>query len=289
MAAPTMGVMHTTLIDCQTLAQQIDKPDWVIVDCRFDLLQPLAGREAYQSGHLPGAVYADLNQDLSSPVTPTSGRHPLPDPQRLAERLGQWGVSPHSQVVAYDAGNSAFAVRLWWLLRWLGHPAVAVLDGGLSAWQAAGLPLTPDVPTLRQAVFVSRPNPQVALDTGEVRAALRDRAITLLDARAAPRYAGEFEPLDPVAGHIPGALNLPFEGNLDAEGRFLPAARLRERFAACAADTARVVHMCGSGVTACHNLLAMEIAGLTGTKLYAGSWSEWCRDPANPVTKGYEA
>ena len=289
MAALTIGVMHTTLIDCQTLAQQLNNPDWVIVDCCFDLMRPQAGREAYQSGHLPGSVYADLNQDLSGPVTPVTGRHPLPDPQRLAGLLGQWGVSPHSQVVAYDAGNSAFAVRLWWLLRWLGHPAVAVLDGGLQAWQLAGLPVVQALPTPRQAVFVPRLNPDMALDTGEVRAALRDQAIDLLDARAAPRYAGELEPIDPVAGHIPGALNLPFEGNLDAEGRFLPAARLRDRFMAYAGYPARVVHMCGSGVTACHNLLAMEIAGLGGAKLYAGSWSEWCRDPANPVTKGYEA
>lgn len=289
MSALTIGAMYTTLIDCQTLAGQLDEPDWVIVDCRFDLLQPQAGRVAYAVGHLPGAVYADLNQDLSGPVTPTSGRHPLPDPQRLADILGCWGVSPHSQVLAYDAGNSAFAVRLWWLLRWLGHPAVAVLDGGFQAWQVAGLPVTQATPAPRQAVFVPQPDADMVLGTAQVRSALAQRAITLLDARAAPRYAGDIEPIDPVAGHIPGALNLPFEQNLDGNGRFLPADRLLARFAPFESAPARLVHMCGSGVTACHNLLAMEIAGLSGTKLYAGSWSEWIRNPANPVTKGCEA
>lgn len=281
--------MYTTLIDCQALAQQLDNPDWVIVDCRFDLMQPQAGHAAYLAGHLPGAVYADLNEDLSAPVTAQTGRHPLPDPQQLAERLGRWGVSNHSQVVAYDAGNGAFAVRLWWLLRWLGHNAVAVLDGGLAAWQAANLPLSPSPSAERRNHFEARLHPALALRTEEVRLAIRAHAITLLDARAAPRYAGEVEPIDPVAGHIPGAQNLPFEGNLDASGRFLPVDSLRERFAPYASDTGLVVHMCGSGVTACHNLLAMEIAGLTGTKLYAGSWSEWIRDPTNPVKQGSEA
>ena len=289
MSLLTIIRMFTTLIDCQTLARQLDNPDWVIVDCRFDLLQPQAGRAAYAAGHLPGAVYADLNEDLSGSVTPSSGRHPLPDPQSLAARLGEWGVGPHSQVVAYDAGNSAFAVRLWWLLRWLGHQAVAVLDGGLAAWQAAGLPTSRDAPTPRPARFQSRPQPDMVLGMAQVRDALHERAIILLDARAAPRYAGEVEPIDPVAGHVPGALNLPFEGNLDASGFFLAPAQLRQRFAAFANDPARVAHMCGSGVTACHNLLAMEMAGLHNSRLYVGSWSEWVSDPVNAVTKGYEA
>lgn len=278
---------YATLIDSQTLHAHLQDPDWVVVDCRFSLMELEAGPRAYQESHLPGARYAHLDQDLSSPITPTTGRHPLPDPARLARRLGEWGIGPRTQVVAYDgAGGMLAAARLWWLLRWLGHSAVAVLDGGFPAWQQAGWPLTTELPQVEPQVFEGRPNDQLWLTTAQVMALPPGQ--TLLDARGAARFRGEMEPIDPVAGHIPGALNLPTEEHLTANGHFLPPAELRARFAAvlgeCAPTT--VVHNCGSGVTACHNLLAMEIAGLSGSRLYAGSWSEWIRDPNRPVATG---
>ena len=281
--------MYQTLMDCQTLSRYLDDPAVVVVDCRFDLMQPQAGRAAYFQGHIPGAVYADLNTDLSAPVTPVSGRHPLPDPTRFAQQLGRWGISNISQVVVYDAGNGGYAVRLWWLLRWLGHQAVALLDGGLAAWQGTGLPISSAIlqPVVTRFEFELQSGSDLSME--QVRAGLQQGTICLVDARTAARYAGEVEPIDPVAGHIPTALNYPFEANLDDSGRFLNAEQLRMRFASLASQPERVVHMCGSGVTACHNLLAMEVAGLVGSKLYAGSWSEWVRDPKNPVTKGYAA
>lgn len=278
---------HTTLITAATLQAHLDDPDWVVVDCRFNLADPAAGRCAYQAGHIPGARYAHLDQDLSAPVTATTGRHPLPDPARLAEQLGAWGIGPETQVVTYDdLGGMLAAARLWWLLRWLGHTAVAVLDGGLPAWTRAGLPLSPDVPVIAARTFTARPDDRLWLTVEQVQGLPAHEL--LLDARGAARYRGEMEPIDPVAGHMPGALNLPTESNLAADGCFLPAAALRARFAALLGErpAARVVHSCGSGVTACHNLLAMEVAGLSGSRLYAGSWSEWIRDPQRPVAMG---
>lgn len=281
--------MYTTLIDSLTLSQRLDRPDWVVLDCRFDLMQPEAGLQAYLAGHLPGARYADLNKDLSGPVTPFSGRHPLPDPGDFARQLGRWGISNNSQVVVYDAGNGAYAVRLWWMLRWLGHAAVALLDGGLAAWQTAGLPLTRVIPQPVSRQFEVHLQGDSNVTLAQLRRGLQDKAISVVDARTAARYAGEEEPIDPVAGHIPGALNYPYDANLDASGRFLDAGSLKARFARLAERPEQVVHMCGSGVTACHNLLAMEIAGLAGSKLYAGSWSEWVRDPKNPIRIGHDA
>lgn len=281
--------MYQTLIDCETVARHIKAPNWVIVDCRFDLMQPQAGQSAYVAGHIPGAFYADLEQDLSGPVTAESGRHPLPDPATFAQRLGRWGIGNASQVVVYDAGNGAYAVRLWWMLRWLGHQAVALLDGGFSAWQLAGLSLSQEIPQPSSVLFEAQLLHDSHVATSQVNKGIRDGTLCVVDARAAARYAGEIEPIDPVAGHIPTARNYPFEANLDAQGRFLAADQLQERFAALAGKPEQVVHMCGSGVTACHNLLAMEIAGYTGSKLYAGSWSEWIRNPKNPVSKGYNA
>lgn len=281
--------MYTTLIEPQTLSRCLGRPDWVVLDCRFDLLKPEAGQLAYSAGHLPGAWYADLNNDLSGPVTATSGRHPLPDPVHFAQRLGRWGIDNTSQVVVYDADNGAYAVRLWWLLRWLGHSPVAVLNGGLAAWQAAGLPLTTAFPQPHPKQFELHLDRDSNVSLAQLRQGLLHGTYSVVDARAAVRYAGEVEPIDPVAGHIPGALNYPYEANLDAFGRFLDALSLKARFAPLADRPERVVHMCGSGVTACHNLLAMEIAGLCGSKLYAGSWSEWVRDPTNPVRKGHDA
>ena len=278
---------HTTLITAATLHAHLDDPDWVVVDCRFNLADPAAGRRAYQAGHIPGARYAHLDEDLSAPVTATTGRHPLPDPARLAATLGAWGIGPGTQVLAYDdLGGMLAAARLWWLLRWLGHTAVAVLDGGLPAWTRAGLPLSTDVPVIAARTFIARPDDRLWLTVEQVQGLPAHEL--LLDARGAARYRGEMEPIDPVAGHMPGALNLPTESNLAADGCFLPAAALRARFAALLGErpAARVVHSCGSGVTACHNLLAMEVAGLSGSRLYAGSWSEWIRDPQRPVATG---
>ncbi|NMQ20082.1 sulfurtransferase [Candidatus Competibacter phosphatis] len=278
---------HTTLIDASTLHAHRNDPNWVVMDCRFSLAEPEAGRRVYRDSHLPGAHYAHLDEDLSDPITPTTGRHPLPDPERLAQKLGAWGIDHDTQVVAYDdMGGMLAAARLWWLLRWLGHTACAVLDGGLPAWRRAGLPLTVKIPAARPTAFVPRPDDRLWMSTEQV--LTLSATEVLLDARAAARYRGEMEPIDPVAGHIPGALNLPTDGNLTPEGHFLPVAALRERFAAALNDRApaTVIHACGSGVTACHNLLAMEAAGLGGSRLYAGSWSEWIRDPQRAVAVG---
>jgi thiosulfate/3-mercaptopyruvate sulfurtransferase len=278
---------YVNLIDAVTLRDQIGDPSWVVVDCRFSLMDTEAGRRAYRESHLPGARYAHLDEDLSGPITPSTGRHPLPDPARSARKLGEWGIDDRTQVVAYDdMGGMLAAARLWWLLRWLGHEAVAVLDGGISAWRQAGLPLTAELPVVQPTVFEARPDDRLWLTTARVQAL--PRLELLVDARAAARYRGEVEPIDPVAGHIPGAANLPTEDNLAAEGRFRPADELRARFAAVLGGRSptAVVHNCGSGVTACHNLLAMEVAGLNGSRLYAGSWSEWIRDPNRPVATG---
>ncbi len=283
--------MHNTFIDVATLQRSIKDPQWIVVDCRFDLADAKAGRLAYVQAHIPGARFADMNKDLSAPVTSKTGRHPLPSPDILAARLGQWGIDRQYQVVAYDSGNGAFAARLWWLLRWLGHEGVAVLEGGWQAWTAAGLPQEQNIPVMTARHFVPKVHAEQALTAEAIQQGLLQQSITLIDARSPARYAGETEPIDPVAGHIPGAINLPFEGNLDSLGRFLPAGQLRERFAAFtnARSASSVIHMCGSGITACHNILAMEIAGLRGSRLYPGSWSEWIRDPDRNVTNGYDA
>lgn len=276
--------MFTTLIDVATLAAHLNDPSWAVLDCRFDLADKSAGRRAYASGHLPGAVYADLEQDLSGPVTAQSGRHPLPELKPLVQRLGEWGIDARTQVVVYDASGGGIAARGWWLLRWLGHEAVALLDGGLPAWERAGYPLTAAVRTSRPRAFTER-RCEGAVSVDELQ---QDRDSLLVDARSAGRYRGEEEPIDPVAGHIPGAINAPFEANLDGEGRFLPVADLKERFAALLGDRdpASVIHYCGSGVTACHNLLAMEHVGFRGSRLYVGSWSEWISDPSRKRAAG---
>lgn len=284
--------MFDTLVDISTLARHLHDPHWVIVDCRFQLGDAGAGRRMYAQGHIPGARYAHLDDDLSSPITPTSGRHPLPAPEEMAARLRAWGVNADTQVVCYDDAGGAIAGRLWWLLRWLGHSAAALLDGGIQAWQEAGGQLESVAPDIRPGNFVARPNATLGLSTEEVEAIVSGkREGCLLDARGAPRYRGEEEPLDRVAGHIPGSLNLPFPGNLGPDGRFLAPAVLRERFRAVLGDRApaEVVHSCGSGVTACNNMLAMEVAGLKGSRLYPGSWSEWITDGTRPVARGDKA
>ena len=267
----------------------LGRPRVAVIDCRFDLLHPEAGRRAYLRGHIPEARYADLNRDLSAPVAAGTGRHPLPDPQAFAARLGRLGIGEGTQVIAYDDANASFAARLWWMLRWLGHDAVAVLDGGFKAWTARGGALEAgEAPAARAEQFTPRIDHEAVLSTAQVESAVRSAAILLVDARAAERFAGTLEPIDPVAGHIPGAVNHPFTLNVDADGRLLPAAELeriwRQRLAG--SPPGKMVAMCGSGVTACHHLLSLEAAGLPGGRLYGGSWSEWIRDPNRPVAKG---
>jgi thiosulfate/3-mercaptopyruvate sulfurtransferase len=277
-----------TLIQADELAAVLDDPRLRVFDCRFDLARPAYGRAAYGDEHLPGALHADLNLDLSRPVTPGSGRHPLPSPGEFAARLRAWGVNGDSQVVAYDDGNGMYAARLWWMLRWLGHDDVRVLDGGMRRWLQLGLPLTEAVPVPVPGDFVARPRAQMAVDAAAVMAATRDDAVRLLDARAPERYRGEVEPIDRVAGHVPGARNQPFGLSLDAQGRFLPPAQLRAALLGSldGVAPAQAIVYCGSGVTACHLLLALEHAGLDGARLYPGSWSEWSCDPARPVRTG---
>jgi thiosulfate/3-mercaptopyruvate sulfurtransferase len=272
--------------------------DWAVLDCRFDLARPDWGASAYGAGHIPGALYAHLDRDLSGPVSAVTGRHPLPSAAQLTETFSRWGIDESVQVVAYDQGNGAYAARLWWLLRWAGHHKVAVLNGGFVAWQHAALPVD-TVPGQRQRRdFTVRTAAGLVVSTAELERALAAGELAsgksmLVDARAADRFAGENETIDPVAGHIPGARNYPFMRNVDAQGRFLPAGELGERWRGTLGDAvrddggaARVIAMCGSGVTACHNLLALEIAGLSGARLYAGSWSEWIRDRGRPVARG---
>jgi thiosulfate/3-mercaptopyruvate sulfurtransferase len=286
-------MVFKTLIDVDSLQELLGRPRLAVVDCRFDLMNPEAGHQAYLRAHIPGARYADLNRDLSAPVGPHTGRHPLPQPEVFAGRLGAMGIGNDTQVVAYDEANGSIAARLWWMLRWLGHDAVAVLDGGFKAWTARGGALQSgeaDPAAAERAArhFTSRVDAGSVVSTAELERALQDLNAVLVDARAPERYAGAVEPIDPVAGHIPGAVNHPFTANLGADGRFLPAAELKRRWQERlpGSDLQNLVAMCGSGVTACHNLLSLEVAGLAGGKLYAGSWSEWIRDPRRPVARG---
>ncbi|MDD2547581.1 MAG: sulfurtransferase [Burkholderiaceae bacterium] len=266
----------------------------MVFDCSFDLMQPTAGAQHYAQAHIPGAVYVHLEHDLSAPhgtgdQAASGGRHPLPSRERFAAWLGRTGFSNAMQAVVYDRNGVNYCGRLWWMLKWAGHEAVSVLDGGLQAWEAAGgaVRAGPEAAP-PSALFQLHPPRRTLASAQQVLERLQQASQTVVDARAAPRYRGEVEPLDPVAGHIPGALNRPFQSNMDAEGRFKPAEVLRAEWEALLAGRApeSVVHQCGSGVSALPNLLAMEIAGLGKTTLFAGSWSEWCRDPQRPVARG---
>ncbi len=272
----------TTLVSTEQLATHLHDPQWVIIDCRFALTRPESGRQAYAKAHIPGARYAHLDEDLAGPVTSASGRHPLPDPALLAEKLGLWGVDETKQIVAYDDSFGAMAGRLWWLARWLGHGAVALLDGGLASWN--GRALDAAIRVAPPATFHPARDDGMWIDSSGVLEAMRQKRV-IVDARAEVRYSGFTEPLDRVAGHIPGSLNSPYEDNLDPRGKFLKTEELRTRYESLLGGTPapETIHMCGSGVTACHNLLALEIAGLPGGKLYAGSWSEWIADPSRPI------
>lgn len=283
-----MNNPFTTLISAEELAARLDA--CVVVDCRHDLFAPAKGAADYAESHLPGAFFLSLDHDLAGPKGDgRSGRHPLPDPATLRARLESIGLTDARQLVVYDADNASFAGRLWWLARWIGHEAVAVLDGGLRAWREAGFPLSSETrpPPVPGRLSVRAPLERAA-SVGMLMADQSARSLRIIDARAPERWRGDTEPLDPVAGHIPGALNRPLQHNLRPDARFKPAEILRGEFARILAghDPSHVVHSCGSGVSACHNLLAMRHAGLTGAWLYAGSWSEWCADPARPVARG---
>jgi thiosulfate/3-mercaptopyruvate sulfurtransferase len=276
---------HSTLVDTLVLAAHLEDPDWVVFDCRHDLARPEAGASDYQAGHIPGAFFVHLDRDLAGTHTGHNGRHPLPDRKMLAEKLGRAGLTPGAQLVAYDAQGGMCAARLWWLARWLGHTNAAVLDGGWQQWIAERRPASPEVPQSRASRFQEKPGVQSVSATYVME---KLAGITLIDARSPDRFRGENETLDPVGGRIPGARNRFFRENLDANGKFKTAQTLKREFNVLLSGSAidDVVHSCGSGVSACHNLLAMEIAGLQGSRLYPGSWSEWCADPARPVAKG---
>ncbi len=258
---------------------------WVVVDCRFNLLQPDAGWLAYRDGHVPGAWYADLDCDLSAPRGTGTGRHPLPDPEVLRVFLGRLGITADTRVVAYDEAGGGLAARLWWLLRWMGHRQVLLLDGGFAAWQKAGLPVSDAIPEPRSERFTGTSGHMPVMHTPEVSAALAGNAIQLLDLRAEERFLGRVEPIDSVAGHVPGALNVPFAGNLGADQRFHSTEHLAQRYGPVieGRPPGEIVCMCGSGVTACHGVFALELAGVPGAALYPGSWSEWIRSRDRPV------
>ena len=282
------GMDYTTLIDPQTLAQHLDHPDWAIVDCRFSLDDPHQGEESYLEAHIPGAVYADLNKDLAGPVVPgKTGRHPLPAVESFSRTLSDWGIDAQVQVVAYDDLGGAYAARLWWMLRWLGHEEAAVLDGGWSLWEHETLPVRSGVETREPSDFTPHPRQDLWVSSQEVEQMLSKPGFCLLDARNADRFRGENENRDPIAGHIPGAVSAPYAENLDENSRFQPVEKLRQHYKALLEDlpVQNSVVYCGSGVTAAHDVLAMAHAGLGEARLYAGSWSEWITNPEHPITK----
>jgi thiosulfate/3-mercaptopyruvate sulfurtransferase len=277
-------LVFSTLVSTAELGANLGK--WRVFDCRHDLAKPELGESQYREAHIPGALFASLDRDLSADKTGKNGRHPLPDPKNFGAWLGRCGVKAGDQVVCYDAANGAMAARLWWMLRWVGHDAVAVLDGGLSKWQAEGRPVTAELPSIAATSYAVHVRADMAVDVSSIAKTLRKRV--LLDARAPARYRGEQEPIDPVAGRIPGALNRFNMDNVRGDGRFKSPDELKRDFQQVLGAHAptEVVNYCGSGVAACHNLLAMELAGLKGGKLYAGSWSEWQADPSRPREKG---
>ncbi|NVH59713.1 sulfurtransferase [Pseudomonas simiae] len=278
------------LISPQQLAERQKADSVVILDCRFALEDPDYGRCSYAEGHIEGAQYADLNRHLSGPVIKgVTGRHPLPAAETLVQQLRAWGISANTDIVLYDDGPGAYAARAWWLLAWLGkRDGVFILDGGLKAWHGAGFPLSLDAPLVAPGTFAGTPDNRLLLDAEQLEKRLGQPELTLIDARAQPRFRGDVEPIDPIAGHIPGAQCAAFNENLDTDGRFLPAAQLKQRFAAQLQGRSpdELVAYCGSGVTACHNLFALSLAGYPLGKLYAGSWSEWITDPKREIATG---
>ena len=282
--------MFNTLIDAATLARHLTDPKWVVLDCRHDLMNPDFGLNAFAEGHIQNAQFANIDTDLSGPKTGADGvfrgRHPLPERALLLESLRGWGIDDDSQVVAYDAHGGMYAARLWWLLRWIGHEAVAVLDGGLAAWSAAGLPLVTPVAQRPRGNIAEKPALVRTVTVADLVENLDSPRLQVVDARANDRFRGENETIDPVGGHIPGARNRFFKDNLQADGRLKDAVTLKQELQAIVGAPESVVMQCGSGVTACHNLLALEVAGLPGAALYPGSWSEWCADSTRPIATG---
>lgn len=277
--------MFTTIVSTETLAEHLDS-SWVVVDCRYDLRDTAWGREQYRAAHVPGAVYASLSQDLSAAPSGSNGRHPLPCPEDLNLTFGRLGISNDAQVVVYDQDFGMYASRLWWMLRYMGHDAVAVLDGGWTWWVREGRPVRAGEEARPAATFEGRRRKELRVMVNDVEATLGNPSVLLVDARAPERYEGTSEPLDRVPGHIPGAVNHFYKRNVTDEGLMLPRERLHQQFGAMLGERQpdQVVMYCGSGVTACHNVLAMHHAGLPGAKLYAGSWSEWSSDPGRPVS-----
>jgi thiosulfate/3-mercaptopyruvate sulfurtransferase len=278
---------YSTLVSCAVLAEHLNDPSWRVFDCRHQLANVQYGVTSYAAGHLPGAFFMHMDRDLSGLLTGSNGRHPLPDPQIFAAKLGAAGVSRQTQVVVYDDVGGMIAGRLWWMLRWLGHEDVALLDGGLPQWVKEGRALTSDVPKSSPAVFAADVHTDWTLTSADLLANIQTNQFCVIDARSPDRFRGENETIDPIGGHIPGARNRFCKDNLNADGLFRPAAELRREFLALLAGASpeQAVMQCGSGVTACHNQLAMEIAGLHGAKIYPGSWSEWSSDSSRPVAR----
>ena len=278
--------MTSPLVDAQTLAKRLEDPDWVVVDCRFRLTQPDAGLALYRQAHIPGARYAHLDHDLAAAPQPGEGRHPLPSPDVFSATLGRLGISNSTTVVAYDDASGAIAARLWWMLRWVGHETVFVLDGGIQAWENAGLPLQSIDPTWEPTGFLpGRVREDWVVKTADVPGELEQGA-ALVDARSHERFVGDAEPIDPIAGHVPGAVNYPFSTALNSAGSMRDSGELRAELEALTERPGGLIAMCGSGVTACHLLLTVKAAGLGDGRAYVGSWSEWIRDPERPVATG---
>ena len=281
-------MIYTTLISTDELAQHLTDPDWAIFDCRFSLADPERGRRDYLQAHIPGAIYAHLNEDLSNPIIPgITGRHPLPAVDELAARFSEWGIDERVQVVAYDDSGGGMAARLWWLLHWLGHDTVAVLDGDWRKWQREGHPTHDGVALRSSRRFIPHPRSDLLISTDDVEGRLHTAGYKLFDSRTADRYRGENETIDPIAGHISGAISAPYPDNLNLDGSFRSDEELRARFTALLGDTPaeHTAFYCGSGVTAAQNILALKHVGLGDAKLYAGSWSEWITDPQRPIEK----
>ena len=282
---------YTTIVSTQILEENLDNPDWIIFDCRTSLTDRSLGLKNYQENHIPNSFHCHLEKDLSSEITPDSGRHPIPNFDELIEKLHAWDVGKNTQVIAYDDANGAYAVRLWRQLRTFGFNQVAVLDGGINQWIKEDRKLSQEIPQAsakpEAEKFDFKLDPNAIISTTEIQQNIEDKSFTLIDARTPERYRGEVEPLDTVAGRVPGAINRAFQLNLDENGKFLPASELKQQYDTLLIDAEdHVVNMCGSGVTACHNMLAMEIAGITDSKLYLGSWSEWIRDSERPIGLG---